>query len=151
MKTFMKVFKDLGVPLAENKTVGPMTALVFLGHDIDTLLILGKIPENKVIRSRTLAPEADQTPSDIPVEFHMVNSNLKCRINSSIGVHMTKHGGCYIRYPDIKTTDEFLAEDGMHLTKIGNEIFLNIIQAALETIISSKTGGITFPDDYSTL
>ncbi|XP_063398274.1 uncharacterized protein LOC134683112 [Mytilus trossulus] len=81
------------------------------------------------------------------------NCMEKCRrrLNSSIGVHMTKHGGCYIRYPDIKATHKFLAQDGVHLSKIGNEIFLNIIQGALETIISSKTGGITFPDDYYTL
>ena len=31
----------------------------------------------QVIRFRTLAPEADHTPSDIPVEFHMVISELK--------------------------------------------------------------------------
>ncbi|VDI43964.1 Hypothetical predicted protein [Mytilus galloprovincialis] len=70
MDTFMKVCKDLCVPLADNKTVGPTTTLTFLGLEIDTLLML-------VIRFRTLAPEADQTPSDIPVEFHMVISELK--------------------------------------------------------------------------
>ncbi|VDI34321.1 Hypothetical predicted protein [Mytilus galloprovincialis] len=53
MDTFMKVCKDLCVPLADNKTVGPTTTLTFLGLEIDTLLMLVRIPENKVIKLRS--------------------------------------------------------------------------------------------------
>ena len=71
------------------------------------------------------------------------------RLNSSIGAYMTKHGGCYLRYPDIKATHKFISNDDVHLTKLGNSIFLNIIQGGLEAIISRGTGGIAFPDDTS--
>ena len=71
------------------------------------------------------------------------------RLNSSIGAYMIKHGGCYLLYPDIKATHEFISTDDVHLTKLGNNIFLNIIQGGLEAIISRGTGGIAFPDDTS--
>ena len=72
--------------------------------------------------------------------------SIRLRLNSSMGVHMIRHGGCFIRYPEIKASERFIGKDGVHLTKVGNGIFLNIIQGALETIIASETGGITFPD-----
>lgn len=69
----------------------------------------------------------------------------RARLNSSIGAMVTKCGGCYIRYPDIRASDTFLKDDGVHLTKIGNRILLNTIQGALETIIQTSKGGLTFP------
>ena len=36
MDTFMNISNELGVSLAENKTVWPTTFLTFLGLDIDT-------------------------------------------------------------------------------------------------------------------
>jgi hypothetical protein len=44
MDTFMNISSKLGVPIAENKTVWPTTFLTFLGLDIDTLLMVVKIP-----------------------------------------------------------------------------------------------------------
>ena len=70
------------------------------------------------------------------------------RLNSSIGAHITWNGGCYIRYPDFKTTNQFISTDGVHLTKLGNAIFLNTIQGGLETIFLSNTGGVTYPNNY---
>ena len=35
--------------------------------------------------------------------------------------------------------------DGVHLTPVGNDIFLNILQGAVEYFMSSKMGGLTFP------
>jgi len=74
----------------------------------------------------------------------------KCRrrLNSSIGAHITRNRGCYIRYPDIKATNQLIFTDGVHLTKLGNAIFLNTIQGGLETFILSNTGGVTYPNDY---
>jgi hypothetical protein len=40
----------LGVPIAENKTVWPTTFLTFLGLDIDTLLMVVKIPADKLCK-----------------------------------------------------------------------------------------------------
>jgi len=66
----------------------------------------------------------------------------KCRrrLNSFIGAYMIRHGGCYFRYPDFKPTHEFISTDDVHLTKLGNSIFLNIIQGGLEAIISRGIG-----------
>jgi hypothetical protein len=35
--------------------------------------------------------------------------------------------------------------DGVHLTPVGNGIFLNILQGAIEYFMSSNLGGLTFP------
>ena len=35
--------------------------------------------------------------------------------------------------------------DGVHLTPVGNDIFLNILQGAIEYFMSSNLGGLTFP------
>jgi len=61
----------------------------------------------------------------------------KCRkrLNSSIRAYVVRNGGYYIKYPDIVANDIFIKSDGVHLTKLGNDIFLNPIQANLESII----------------
>ena len=70
----------------------------------------------------------------------------KCRrrLNSSIGSLMVKDGGYYIHYPDIRKTAQFISADGVHLTALGNGIFLNTLQGALEKFVCCK-GGVAFP------
>ena len=48
MDTFHLVSKEMGIPLAENKTEGPTTKLTYLGLDIDTVEMKVKIPESKL-------------------------------------------------------------------------------------------------------
>jgi hypothetical protein len=50
MDTFMNISSKLGVPIAENKTVWPTTFLTFLGLDIDTLIMVVKIPADKLCK-----------------------------------------------------------------------------------------------------
>jgi hypothetical protein len=50
MDTFMNISSKLGVPIAENKTVWTTTFLTFLGLDIDTLLMVVKIPADKLCK-----------------------------------------------------------------------------------------------------
>jgi hypothetical protein len=38
-----------------------------------------------------------------------------------------------------------IKSDGVHLTPVGNDIFLNILQGAIEYLMSSNLGGLTFP------
>lgn len=51
-KMLMDCFSDLchefGIPLASDKSVGPVTMLTFLGLDIDTENMLIKIPQSKL-------------------------------------------------------------------------------------------------------
>lgn len=71
---------------------------------------------------------------------------IRHKLNSTIATFVLKNGGCYIHYPDIKTkTKTYLVEDGVHLASLGNEVFLNIIQGALETFLTSRHCGKTFP------
>jgi serine/threonine protein kinase len=70
------------------------------------------------------------------------------KLNSSLGRYMVRHDDYYIKYPDIKPDNIFISSDGVHLTKLGNIIFLNTLQGALEYFVTSKSGGLTFPDRY---
>ena len=49
---FMQGFKNLcnaiGVPIAQEKTVGPSTKVIFLGLEIDTIEMVVRIPQEKV-------------------------------------------------------------------------------------------------------
>jgi hypothetical protein len=54
MNTFMNVCDELGVPIAENKTVGPSNIITFLGFIIDTVLMMVRIPEEKLQKLRHL-------------------------------------------------------------------------------------------------
>jgi hypothetical protein len=48
MKTFDRVCERLGVPIAKEKTEGPMTKMEYLGLTLDTIEMWVKIPDNKV-------------------------------------------------------------------------------------------------------
>lgn len=48
MNTFQTICNQLGVPIAENKTQGPTTVITFLGLTIDTILMMVRIPEDKL-------------------------------------------------------------------------------------------------------
>ena len=54
MSTFEKVCKELGVPIAKNKTVGPTTILPFLGYIIDTEQMMILIPPEKIEKLSSL-------------------------------------------------------------------------------------------------
>ncbi|VDH91303.1 Hypothetical predicted protein [Mytilus galloprovincialis] len=54
MDTFTNVCNELGVPIAENKTMGPTTVLPFLGFLIDTKLMMILIPPEKLEKLKVL-------------------------------------------------------------------------------------------------
>lgn len=47
MEMFKQVAQELGVPLAEDKSVGPTNNLVFVGLEIDTVAIMVRVPVYK--------------------------------------------------------------------------------------------------------
>lgn len=53
MNTFECVCEELNVPIAKEKSKGPVTNLVFLGLEIDTVEMLVKIPTEKLCRLRS--------------------------------------------------------------------------------------------------
>ncbi|CAC5404273.1 unnamed protein product [Mytilus coruscus] len=80
-------------------------------------------------------------------ESHDGMMTCRLRINSAIASFVLQHEGHYIKYPDIFPTSTFLKKDGVHLTDLGNDIFLNTLQGALEMFICS--GSSTYPDKFS--
>ena len=51
-----------------------------------------------------------------------------------------------VHYPEIKATDIFLQNDGVHLTNLANELFLNSVQGGLEMFIQEQSHRPTFPN-----
>ena len=52
MEICFSVSRELGIPIEEKKTVGPTTGLDFLGFTIDTLHMMVKIAQDKLVRLR---------------------------------------------------------------------------------------------------
>ena len=48
LNSFLHLFTFLGIPIAENKTMGPIKALSFLDLQIDASLMLARLPVNKL-------------------------------------------------------------------------------------------------------
>lgn len=54
MENFMDLSKELGIPIAEEKTVGPTKVLSFLGYVLDTELMMVFIPQDKLAKLHSL-------------------------------------------------------------------------------------------------
>ena len=54
MDTFSSVCFELVVPIADEKSNGPVANLVFLGLEIDTIEMVIQIPHEKLIRLKSL-------------------------------------------------------------------------------------------------
>jgi hypothetical protein len=72
----------------------------------------------------------------------------KCRfrVNNSVATDVLKHGGYYIRYPDIIRERKLFKDYGVHLAPVANNIFLNTLQGGLEHFISGL--GKVYPPQY---
>jgi hypothetical protein len=53
MNTFFKISEERGVPIVENKPVHPTTVLTFLGLEIDTVLMVVRIPSCKPLKFKS--------------------------------------------------------------------------------------------------
>ena len=54
LQAFIIMCSQLGVPLVPSKTVGPFTTLQFLGIVIDTVAMEVRLPDDKLLKARTL-------------------------------------------------------------------------------------------------
>ena len=57
MSLLTMLFKQLGIPLSQSKTIGPLTSLVYLGIILDTSFFSTRIPVEKVQRMSCLIHE----------------------------------------------------------------------------------------------
>ena len=61
------------------------------------------------------------------------------RINSAVNKFVKNDGHCVIHHPNIRAREKNLYRfDGTHLSDIGVDIYLNNIQGAVETFMSSN-------------
>lgn len=61
--TIRKVFNTLGVPLSEEKTVGPVTRIEFLGIMLDSELMQAALPLEKLLRTREIIKGTVEAPA----------------------------------------------------------------------------------------
>ena len=57
LKTLDRTFAQLGVPIADHKRDGPTTCITFLGIEIDTVSSQLRLPDEKLLRLRSLLTE----------------------------------------------------------------------------------------------
>ena len=57
LNTFKLICKEIGVPLAPNKTVGPSQIITYLGIEFDTVKTTIRLPTDKLEKSRALINE----------------------------------------------------------------------------------------------
>ena len=66
------------------------------------------------------------------------------RLNSYAATRTIGMGGAYMKYPNIYLANaELWSADGIHLSNVGNERFLNSLQHALENIVLH--GAVVYP------
>ena len=82
METFFKLCQSLGVPIADEKTEGPTTILVFLGLELDLELMEVRIPIDKVKQIVKLMEEVLQHKRSVTLrEMQSIigSLNFMCR------------------------------------------------------------------------
>ena len=60
-------------------------------------------------------------------------NRARIRLNSFIAKEVLQSGGAYIKHPDLDThASALFLSDGVHLSEVGNNIFLNSLQGGIE-------------------
>ena len=124
----------------------PNYLVIHLGSNDLTTIKLKDLMSNiecSVLRLKTLLPRTKLIWSDILQRcyWHGATSQVKIektriRINSFARGLVLKEGGFTIRHQTITVKEIALyRNDGVHLSNVGNAIFLNDIQGGLESII----------------
>ncbi|XP_063423642.1 uncharacterized protein LOC134707625 isoform X4 [Mytilus trossulus] len=114
----------------------------FLRNEIKNIIrwIMKEFPKSKLIWSQILTRLKWRHSDD-----HKAMDLCRYRINNSIAAFIVSCGGYYIKHPDIHADQIFFESDGVHLSSLGNELWLNILQGAMEHFIQFKNCASTFP------
>ena len=62
LNCFRALCATLGVPIAEDKTVGPTKCLTFLGIELDTEAMVLRLPEEKIVELKSLIKPYYKSP-----------------------------------------------------------------------------------------
>ena len=75
---------------------------------------------------------------------HAALERTRLRVNNRVASEAIQLGGGYVRYPDL-VEDPGLFIDDVHLSHIGNELFLYRLQQGLQAFISSRNCTVSPP------
>ena len=113
--------------------IGDVPNGALLYHMKFTIAILSRMLPGCSLIWSSILPRSNWRYSD---NDHAMETTRK-RINRGMRSYILKYGGYVINYPDFNDRHPGLYnQDGVHLSFIGNDIFLNQIQSAFETFIS---------------
>ena len=101
MNTFLNISEELGVPITENKTVHPTTVLTFLGLEIDTVLMVVRIPSCKLLKLKSYIEE-------ILIRFLESAVGLMSFCARAIPSARAFYGGFMIFCPQVKLKNLFI-------------------------------------------
>ncbi|CAG2258146.1 unnamed protein product [Mytilus edulis] len=121
---------DLGNIKTKDLREKLIQAMTFISKDL---------PDTKIVWSQMLPRLKWRYSND-----SKAMEKCRYRVNNAVANFILESGGYYIRYPDISRTENMYKSDGVHLSVIGNNIFLNSIQGGLEFFML-KTNGHVFP------
>ena len=81
LNCFRALCATLGVPIAEDKTVGPTKCLTFLGIELDTEAMVLRLPEEKIVELKSLIKTILQKPKVTLRELQSLigSLNFACR------------------------------------------------------------------------
>ena len=71
LNIFLKICMDIGVPIAEEKTMGPSQVLPFVGIELDTKLMVARLPVDKIEKFSNLVQEVIHSKS---IKLHQLQS-----------------------------------------------------------------------------
>jgi hypothetical protein len=57
LENFLGICQNIGIPMAAEKTMGPLTCLTFLGIELDTVNQIARLPEDKLSKCLDLIKE----------------------------------------------------------------------------------------------
>ncbi|CAC5399581.1 Neurotrypsin,Scavenger receptor cysteine-rich type 1 protein M130,Deleted in malignant brain tumors 1 protein,Scavenger receptor cysteine-rich domain-containing group B protein,Soluble scavenger receptor cysteine-rich domain-containing protein SSC5D [Mytilus coruscus] len=114
----------------------------FLRNEIQNVIrwIMKEFPNSKLVWSQILTRLKWRHSDD-----RKAMDLCRYRINNSIAAFIINCAGYYIKYPDIRADQKFFQPDGVHLSPLRNELWLNILQGAMEHFILKKDCASTFP------
>jgi len=105
---FRKICRKFGVPLAEEKTVGPTTKIVFLGLQIDSIEQTVSIPQNKLVSVKAKVQHALQSEKLTLREIQSLIGSLQfvCKAVSPGRAFLRRLIGltCGVTSPHVKLT-----------------------------------------------
>ena len=71
LSIFLKICEDIGVPIAEEKTMGPSQVLPFVGIELDTIEMVARLPDDKIVKFNNLIEEVLSSKS---IKLHQLQS-----------------------------------------------------------------------------